>query len=107
MRRRRRRHHSVPVGTKHPLCDDAIVLRVRADPKPQEPVRRIHPDRAVVGTDTGRVEPTNAFEMQGGVPRVRLQERELLVCERPDVAGQRIVTRPEARRGVMRQSLRE
>jgi len=80
---------------------------VRPDPEPQKPIRCIHREGAVVGTDAGGVKPADALEVQGGMPRIRLEELELLVRERPDIGRQGVVTRPEAGRGMMRQSFRE
>ena len=89
------------------LCDDAIVLRVRADPEPQEPVRGIHCEGTVVNTDTRRMKAPDALEMQRRMSRVCLQQLELLVRESLGGGRQQIVARPETGRGVMSQSLRE
>jgi len=60
-----------------------------------------------MGADPGRVEPSDALEMQRGMPRIGFQEIKLLVRERPDGGGQRLVAGPEAGGRVMRQSSRE
>ena len=75
------------------LCDDVIVLRVRADPEPQYPVGRIVRERTIVGTDTGRMKPAEALVIQGGMSRIGFQELKLRVRERLDSGGQRIVAR--------------
>jgi len=83
MRPRSGRLNSVAVGTKH----RAIVLRMRADPEPQHPVARIDRERSIVGTDPGRVKPSDALEMQGGMARIDCQKLKLLVRERSASGG--------------------
>ena len=58
---------------------------MRADPKPQDPVRRVHGEGAIVSADPDGMEPTDALEVQRGMPWIRLQELELLVRERPSI----------------------
>ena len=78
-----------------------------ANPEPEDAIRYVHREGAIVGTDARSVKPLDALEMQRRAPRILLQERELLVRKCTDLGRQRIVTRPERGRGVMDHNVRE
>jgi len=87
--------------------DDAIVIRVRPNPEPEQSIRCVDRKRAIVNADADRVEPIDALEVQRGMSRIRLEQRKLFVREVAHGSGQRVIARPEAGRGMMGQSLRE
>ena len=56
---------AVPVFAQRVLlADDAIVLAVRADPKPKDPVRRVNRQRPIVRPDSHGMKATRALEMK-------------------------------------------
>ena len=59
--------------------DDAIVLRVRPDPEPQDPICGIHGKGTVVRTHADGVKPPDALEVQRRMSHVGLQKLELPV----------------------------
>lgn len=63
------------------LADDAIVLRVGANPEPEHAVWGVDRKRAVVGSDARGVETTN---LERRVSRIGLEEIKLLDGEVPD-----------------------
>ena len=66
---RRAEERFIPYSTraasfKRLLGDDAIVLGMGANPKPQDAIRYINGQRAIVCAHSYRVEPTCALEME-------------------------------------------
>ena len=98
-KKRRGRQPASLAGCLHQasLGDEAIVLRMSPDPEPEEPIRRVNRQRAVVRANANRVETLNSLETERGVLRIRLQQRELLVREFTDDCRERVVALPEAR----------
>jgi len=66
-------------GCKRGLADDAVVIGVRADPKPQDAVRNINTERAIMSANSHRMKPSDSLEVERGVARVCLEKGELLV----------------------------
>lgn len=89
------------------LANEAIILRVAADPEPEATIWDLDRERTVVRADAHRAEPTNRLEVQGRMARVLLEEREVLVGEGAGVGGESVVERPELRRRVVDQRGRE
>ena len=89
------------------FCDEAIVVRVTANPEPENAIWHVHREGAIEGTDARRTKPLDTLEMQRRVLRILLQEREFLVRKCTDLSRQRIMARPERGRGVMDHSVRE
>ena len=78
-----------------------------ADPEPQDAIRYLDRQRAIMSADACGVEPVNAFEMQRGVLRIGLKELELLVGKGSDLLWQLMIRAPEARGCIMDQSFCE
>jgi len=89
------------------LASDAIVLRMAADPEPQDAIRCVDCQRTIVCADARRVEPANAFEMQRGMLRIGLKELELFIGKGPDLLWQLVVRAPEAWGRIVDQSFWE
>ena len=89
------------------LASDAVILRMAPDPKPQDTIRGVDGQRAIMGTDASGVEPAHSLEMQRRVLWIGLEELELLIGEGPDLLWQLLVSAPEARGRIMDQSFRE
>jgi hypothetical protein len=52
--------------------DDFVVFGMRADPEPQQAIRRFDGDCPIVEPDTSRPEAADLLEAEGGVSRVGL-----------------------------------
>ena len=89
------------------LASDAIVLRMGADPEPQDAIRCVDCQRTIVSADARRVEPANSFEMQRGVLWIGLKELELFVGKGPDLLWQLVIRAPETRGRIVDQSFCE
>jgi len=70
---------------------------MRAYPEPENPVRRVHTEGAVVQANAYRAESTDALESKGAVCRIGLEELEALVGQGADSRRQCLITPPEAR----------
>jgi len=89
------------------LGDDAIVVRMGADPEPQYAIRDIDRQGTIVSAYARRMEAPNALEMQRRVAGVRLEELKLLVRKNAHGLWQGLVASPVARCCVVIQSFRE
>jgi superfamily II DNA or RNA helicase len=78
--------------------NEFVVFRVRADPKPLNPVGHIVSEGAIPVAHSDRPDLSDALEVQGSVSRIGLQELEVLVCDGPDPGRQGFVERPEPER---------
>ena len=68
-----------PGGSIAGLADQLVVLSLRADPKPHQPVRHTDRQGAVTITHPHRLETTDLLEMEGWIARFRLQTIKCLV----------------------------
>ena len=64
------------------LAEQPIVVRMRADPEPYEPVGRFDGQRAVLNPHSHRPEPPNLLEVERWITGVFLQPRVRLIGER-------------------------
>src|SRR5262245_10471819 len=69
-----------PGGT--PLFDQLVIILVRTDPKPHEISVHFGRKRTVTSTNAGGPVLADCLEMKRWMPRVRLQQRIVLVCVR-------------------------
>ena len=83
------------------VAKQAIVVRMTADPEPQEPIARFDAQGTMVPADAHGPEAPDLLEVEGRMSRVLLQSSIGLICERSHVRWQRVVGRPEGRRGVV------
>lgn len=74
---------------------------MRTDPKPEQPLLSWRCQGAVIAADAGRPELVDSFEMQGWVPRVSLEEFEVLVGQIADFFWQPLIECPKLWRGEM------
>ncbi len=88
-------------GCMRLLAKQAIVVRVTADPEPQEPIARFDAQGTMVPADAHGPKAPDLLEVEGRMSRIMLQSRIRLICERPHFRWQRVVSRPEGRRGVV------
>jgi len=61
---------------------EAVVLRVRTDPKPQNAglsVGQIDPQRPVMKADSDRPKIADFFQVEGWMARIAFQQRELSI----------------------------
>jgi hypothetical protein len=77
------------------LADQLVVLCVRTDPKPHNPVRGLDAHRAMMGADSRRPEPTNFLEVNRWISRVSFQLLETPIREALNRNGKRAL--PELR----------
>ena len=108
----RRSHHvRVQAGWSYRhrpwLANQCIVIGMRSDPEPEHTIRNIHTEGPVVIANAHGAKTRDVLEMEGWMPRICLQEREILVREALDLHGQRLVAPPELSGRVMRQSARD
>ena len=68
-----------------------IVLGVGSDPVPEDSLRRLDADGAVVVAHAHRPMSSNLLQVQGRMTRVCLQKGEILVRKLLDVDGQPII----------------
>jgi len=86
----------VPAGSAAPGRlgrDQEVVVLVAANPEPQKPIGLFDSESAVPDGDAGgpdlpALALTDFFELQGAVPRVGLEQCELLVSAPADVFRQ-------------------
>ena len=84
------------------LAGDVVIVSVAADPKPLNPVRSVVAQRTVVFPHPDRPDLPEALEMKRRMPRIGLEEFEVLVGDRLNGLRQRFVERPKpSRRGVL------
>ena len=90
------------------LADEFVVLTVRSDPEPMDPLFRGRAQRTVVQANSHapQLSAAELLELQRRVAWVSLQELIVLVSERLCVSGKRIKGLPEALRGRVFQSSR-
>ena len=74
------------------------------DPKPEDSVRGLHRDSAIMQPHTNRPEATDFLEIQRGVLRVGLQQFKCFIGLFTDGNGKSVVVGPKFWRGVMGQS---
>ena len=81
--------------------DEAVVLCVRTDPEPVHTRLARQAEGAVVEADSCAVQLTAAekLELQRWMPRIGFEQLEVLVGQRTDFDGQRVVAAPEPRGG--------
>jgi hypothetical protein len=84
--------------------DEPIIMRMMPDPKPLETIGTLSGKCAVVETHPHRVENSNLFEAEGGVPGIRLEKCKVLVGKQPDIGWKLPVEKPEIRVGKVVQS---
>jgi hypothetical protein len=89
------------------LGDDAIVVCMAANPKPQHAIGGIHGQCTIVSAHADGVKTAYALEVERGMTRIRLEELKLFISEGTKRLRQFSVTAPKARRGVMIQSFCE
>ena len=75
-----------------------------SNPEPVKPVGTFSCKSAVVEADPHRVENTDFLEPERKVPGICLEQRKVLVGERPDVVWKLAVVKPEIRVGKVVQS---
>ena len=63
------------------LAKQTIVVSMAANPEPDESVRRVDGQGAVVGADPYRPEATDLLEVKRGMPRILLQSPVGLIGE--------------------------
>ena len=85
-------------GFRH-LADDLAVFGVRADPDPVDSLFDFRPQGSIMIANADGPKLADALEMQGRMTRVRFEESEILVGQGANFPGQRLIQRPEARRG--------
>src|SRR5262249_4057247 len=92
-----------PWGRMHRTAspDHRVIVRMRADPEPQESVVDLDGERPIVSANPYRPEMSDFLEMEGGVLRVLLQEGVVLVGQCASALRQPSVSLPEWRAGEM------
>jgi hypothetical protein len=83
------------VGCKHRLAQELIVVRVTADPKPEYSIRNLNTQGTIVTPYPNREITSYTLEMQRGMKRILLEQREVLVSQFADHRRQGMVTGPE------------
>jgi len=94
-----------PVGSRRGLADQLVILCVRPDPYPVDPLRDVRSQGAIMITNTNRPQGTDALEVKRRVTWVRLEKSIVLVGQLSDVRRQRVVQSPESRRREVPQKL--
>jgi len=69
------------------LADDSLILRMRANLKPDEPICSFDGEGSIVQPNSGGPESPDLLEMYRRMLRILFRELEALVGERLDVAG--------------------
>ena len=90
-------------------ANQAVVLRVGADPEPMHAIGGRQSKRAVLQPDSGAVDPLarQQLEMERGVLGVRFEQPEVLVGKIANISRQGFVAAPEpARCRVVHRGLR-
>ena len=87
------------------LSNQFVVLRVGADPEPNNTVLSRYSYSSVLKTNTGRPEAADFFEMQRRMLGVRLQQFEGFAGLFTDRSRKGVIAGPEIRRSMMYQSL--
>jgi hypothetical protein len=77
------------------LMYKAVVNRVVSDPKPNQAFRPVLCDCSVVQSNPSGIIDADFFQPQGWVPRILLEEFEILVCETFDFIRKLPVSKPE------------
>ena len=77
---------------------------MRADPLPQDAIRVILAERAIMESDPRRPHAADFLEPDGRMPGIGLEKLEVLVGEFTDGFRQLAVVKPELRRGEVIQS---
>lgn len=70
------------------VLDQAIIVRVCADPKSEESILYLHGQRSVVQADTSRTESSNFLKVERRMIWIFAQQLEVLVRQVPDCLGQ-------------------
>src|SRR5262249_14016695 len=77
--------------------DHALVVIVGTNPHPQEILTVFDSQGPMSKPDPGRPQVADLLELERGVPRIRLQELEVLVSEFTDIVGQALIALPKPR----------
>lgn len=93
-----------PAPLKWKLGYEPVVVRMGANPKPNNSVSNIYTKRPIVESDTGGSKPTNFLEMQRRMLWVCLQKFEGFIRLFADRSGKGVVAGPKFWRSMMRQS---
>jgi hypothetical protein len=86
-------HRSTGNGRR--LSDEAIVLRVVADPEPQNPALHVYAECPMLKADSARPKPAHALELKRGVARVGFEKLIFLVSQALDHRSQAPVAGPK------------
>jgi len=68
------------------LADQLVVLRVGANPKPEQAVRSLYSERSVMQTNSSGPEAPHLLEVEGRMLRISLEQLESFVREFSDAA---------------------
>ncbi len=79
------------------LADQLVILRVSANPKPEQAVRGLYSEHSVMQTNSSRPEASHLLEVQGRMLRISLEQFESLVRKFSDAGWECPVTCPEVR----------
>jgi predicted nicotinamide N-methyase len=74
-----------------------VVIRVRPDPEPHDVIALDRSQCAITNAEANGPQATNPLQVEGGVPRIILQELEVTVGQASDVLRQPITGTPELR----------
>jgi len=86
---------------------EPIVVCMATDPEPEDAIRDVDRQCAIVRTNARGMEAANAFEMERWVLRIGLEELELFVGKEADLLWQLVIGSPEAGGCIMGQSFCE
>lgn len=86
------------------LADNLVVLRMRTDPEPLDAAWHIMREGPVSLADTDGPHITDALEMKRWMPRVGLEQFEVLVGGRANFWRKRVIESPKMRRRLVLQS---
>lgn len=87
------------------LANELVVVRMCADPEPDNSIPCLHSDRSIIKPHASGPEASYFLEMQGRVLWVGFEKVKCLVGLFSDWSGECIVAGPKIWRGVMVQSL--
>ena len=79
------------------LCNQVVVLGMRAYPEPEDAVRHIYAKGAIVQANAHGAEATDTLETKGRMRRIRFEELETLVGQGAHSLRQGLITPPKAR----------
>ena len=77
-----------------------FIIRMTPDPEPLQSLGALACQIPVIQPDAHRVNIlANFFELKQGMPRIRLEKGEVLICKQPNLRWQLPVKRPKPRAG--------